>query len=203
MAIGILAYGSLIKEPGEEIERVIAARKPCVTPFLVEFSRLSRTRGGAPTLVRVNADGSSVSAEIFVLKNEVRLQQAKTLLWKRETRHKGDRQYRESPDPESNPDKVLVRVLEDFEGVETVLYTDFPESGKLQILDAVTLAKAAVASAKDPNVAAGRDGISYLINAKADGIETRLRASYEREILAITKTTSLKEALEKSRPGST
>ena len=42
----------------------------------------------------------------------------------------------------------------------------------------------------------GRDGISYLIAAKENGIETALSADYEAEILKKTKCASLEEALE-------
>jgi len=49
--IGILAYGSLIIDPGPEIGPLIVRRITTVTPFVVEYARLSRTRGGAPTLV--------------------------------------------------------------------------------------------------------------------------------------------------------
>ena len=53
--IAILAYGSLIDEPGEELENCIVNRLgPILTPFKVEYARSSRTRGGAPTLVPVD-----------------------------------------------------------------------------------------------------------------------------------------------------
>jgi hypothetical protein len=52
--IGILAFGSLIGNPGDEIAALeIAAerRHGVLTPFPVEFARSSTKRGGAPTLV--------------------------------------------------------------------------------------------------------------------------------------------------------
>lgn len=49
--IGILAYGSLIKEPGVEIEPLIVERIPTQTPFMVEYARLSQSRGGGPTVI--------------------------------------------------------------------------------------------------------------------------------------------------------
>ncbi len=49
--VGILAYGSLIDDPGAEIEPVILRRIDCRTPFKVEFARASESRKGGPTLV--------------------------------------------------------------------------------------------------------------------------------------------------------
>ena len=49
--IGILAYGSLIDEPGLEIEQLIIHRINCLTPFKVEYARKSGTRGDGPTLI--------------------------------------------------------------------------------------------------------------------------------------------------------
>lgn len=194
MAIGILAFGSLIDDPGKEIGGCIETRKNCTTPFSVEFARLSQKRGGAPTLVPVKAGGSQVSAVILVLNGEVTLEQAKTLLWKRETGAEVG-EYEEPDDLESNTKKMLARTLSSFEGLETVLYTDFPEKGKLSKPDAETLARAAVESVQSRIAKAGQDGISYLINARKAGIKTPLSESYELEILKLTNTPSLNEAL--------
>lgn len=47
--VGILAYGSLIEEPGKEIEpRIIRRINDIETPFPIEFARSSKSRGGAP-----------------------------------------------------------------------------------------------------------------------------------------------------------
>ena len=66
--VGIIAFGSLIDDPGTELEAAIVGRKPGVmTPFRVEFARSSVKRGGAPTLVPVTKGGSPVPATILVL----------------------------------------------------------------------------------------------------------------------------------------
>lgn len=82
--IGILAYGSLIDDPGGEIEPYIIKRIEIETPFPVEFARSSRTRDGAPTLVPVSQGGSTVHAVILVLDREVSESQARDVLWRRE-----------------------------------------------------------------------------------------------------------------------
>ena len=50
-AVGILAYGSLIADPGVEIGPLIVRRIDTLTPFPVEYARFSATRGGRPTAV--------------------------------------------------------------------------------------------------------------------------------------------------------
>jgi len=64
--VGILAYGSLIADPGPEIEPAIVDRIKCETPFKVEFARTSKRRAGAPTLVPYKA-GGQVSSELLVV----------------------------------------------------------------------------------------------------------------------------------------
>jgi hypothetical protein len=84
--IGILAFGSLIQDPGPELEARIVMRIKTPTPFPVEYARISgNTRGGAPTLVPHDS-GSPVSAEIFVLDDAVSVDEARNMLWRLETR---------------------------------------------------------------------------------------------------------------------
>lgn len=76
MTIGILAYGSLISDPGIEIEPLIERRIPQPTPFPVEYARLSsRTRGGSPTVVP-HTSGIPVKAEVLVLSGSVHIDEA-------------------------------------------------------------------------------------------------------------------------------
>src|SRR5262245_17111196 len=63
---------------------------------------------------------------------------------------------------------------------------------------ATHLAKLAIQSAQDRTVRPGRDGISYLIEAKRHGIVTPLSPNYEREILRITEKRRLKNHLQAS-----
>ena len=59
--IGILAFGSLIDEPGKVIGPLIRERISGIpTPFSIEFARSSSTRSGAPTLIPVDIGGSPV-----------------------------------------------------------------------------------------------------------------------------------------------
>jgi len=192
-SIGILAYGSLIDDPGEEIQAVVLSKLEGVqTPFKVEFARSSTGRSGAPTLVPVEEGGACVKAVILVLKEQVAVDKAKDMLWRRETNQVfSSNSYEPSPNP--GPDTVCIKELRHFQSVETVLYTSIKPN-----IDGLTprkLARLAIDSVCKTE--RGRDGISYLINAKSNGIRTPLTLEYEKEIKRQTKTESLEEALEK------
>ena len=79
--VGILAYGSLIGDPGPEIEPHMIRRIPCNTPFKVEFARASRTRTGGPSLIPHDG-GSHVAAQILVV--DLPLKEATDRLYRRE-----------------------------------------------------------------------------------------------------------------------
>jgi hypothetical protein len=196
--LGILAYGSLIDDPGEEIGGATSRRVAMKTPFAIEFGRSSHTRGGAPTLVPVKVGGAAVNAVLLVLKDSVSEEQAASMLWRRETRKKDNtKQY--VPPEHPGPNSVLVKSVT-IGGVK-ILYTDFADSGKLKNPTAKQLAEFAVASARNRHVPEGRDGISYLISAKKAGIRTPLMPDYEREILRITGAATLEHALAKLKAG--
>ena len=188
--IGILAYGSLISDPGAEIGTLIVRRVPTTTPFPVEYARLSRTRGGAPTVVP-HSSGCPVKAEALVLSDSVTLTDAKSLLWRRETRQEGSgRAYQES----TSATAVAIRGKPEFCGLDHALYTDFNPGGKLSDPDPRALAEAAICSVA--KAAPGKDGISYLMDLIKAGVETALTPRYIDHILALTGTTSLAEALD-------
>jgi predicted acylesterase/phospholipase RssA len=202
-AVGILAFGSLIRDPGDELRPLIVRRIKTTTPFPVEYGRYSKgTRGGAPTLVP-HPRGSGVAAEILVLKDSVPVEHAVNMLWRRETRTTDpSRGYPAGTEPNS----VQVRRLPKLEDIETVLYTDFPDAGKEASPTADELAEAAIVSAaaevkrrvKD-EARTGQDGITYLAQAMATGIRTPLTESYCTAILQRCRAATLAEALEKVR----
>jgi hypothetical protein len=190
---GILAFGSLIGDPGCELAPRIEMRIKTQTPFPVEYGRLSRTRGGAPTLVP-HPKGAPVSAEMLVLEDGVSIDEARDMLWRRERRKECSKErYAES----QSENAVLVREFHDSAWVETALYTDFHESGKIAEPSPAELASAAIASVGKAE--AGKDGISYLIHAIACGIQTPLTGAYKEEILRQTGATSLEAALDRLR----
>ena len=195
LKLGILAFGSLIDDPGGEIQSKIIMRIKTTTPFPVEFGRYSgRTRGGAPTLVKHDA-GDPVSAEILVFDDSVSFDEAEEMLYRRERRRVGSS---EKYVRRTDKDSVLVEAYTELPSVASVLYTDFWREGKVEQPNAVELATHAIESVKkaDP----GMDGITYLMNAMAAGIRTPLTEAYSEEILRRSKTNSLREALRKLTP---
>lgn len=190
--LAILAYGSLIDSPGEELEkRIMKPLLPVLTPFKIEYARSSMGRGGAPTLVPVEEGRSNVNARLLVLSDATSEKEAKDMLWRRET---GRAQGSYDPPPHPGPNTVLVGELRSFEGVTLVLYTRIAANIPPP-LTGQKLADLAIKSAKSPNVEKGRDGISYLINAKKAGIKTPLSPDYEAAVLELTSTDSLEAAL--------
>jgi len=121
--IGILAYGSVIDDPGTEIERVTCDEiRGVETPFKIEFARKSRHRDYAPTLVPVERGGARVEAHILVLKDGVSEKEATDILWRRETHQIGsNKEYKRPILPNKN--KVFIERLEDFQNIDIVLYT--------------------------------------------------------------------------------
>lgn len=165
--LGILAFGSLINDPNEEIREKIIMRIKTSTPFGVEFGRYSgKTRGGAPTLVKHEA-GSPVCAEILILDDLVSVDEAKDMLWNRERRTNGSgEKYSEG----TSQNSVLVRELIASPNVASVLYTDFHSYGKIDVPTAADLAQRAIESVSKAEP--GMDGITYLMNPMAVGIST-------------------------------
>lgn len=191
--VGVLAYGSLIDEPGPEIsEAAIGTKQDVLTPFRIEFARKSNSRGGAPTLVPVTEGGSHVCSQIFLL--DTTEDEAANRLWRRETRKIGSgRPY--VPPIHAGQNNVVVERLENFAGVDVVIYTRI--AGNITPLSAEYLARLAIASVRKAE--AGLDGISYLIAAKSNGIVTVLSAAYEAEIMKQSQCQSLEEALARHR----
>jgi cation transport regulator ChaC len=191
--IGILAYGSLIDDPGCEIKSAISSKLEGIrTPFMVEFARKSSTRGNAPTLVPVKEGGANVNAVIFVMGSEISIEEARNMLWRRETRliHK-NQVYKQALNP--SPNTVCIKEMRNFAGIATTIYTCIEPN--IKELTPKQLSRLAIESVGKTEK--DRDGISYLIHAKSNGIKTPLMKEYEKEILRQTKTENLEAALGK------
>lgn len=190
--VGILAYGSVVSDPREEIECATVRKIASVlTPFKVEFARTSsKTRSGAPTVVPVEAGGAQVRGCVFVV--SATEAEASDMLYRRETGQKTAK-YVEPKVP--GPNTVLIRRIENFEGVGVVVYTHI--ASNIPDLSAQKLAALAIESARQRSD--DLDGINYLIQAKANGIRTALSDDYEAEIKSALGVSTLEEALVKIR----
>ena len=188
-SLGILAYGSLIDDPGSELmAATIEIFRDVETPFPVEFARSSRTRGGGPTLVPVAEGGRRVRGAIIVL--DATAEAGADMLWRRETRAKdGSRGY-VAPVP-GETGRVRVERIEHLGGVDLALYTSIDPN--IVPLTASRLADLAIESVS--HAEPGMDGISYLIAATRNGIVTGLSDEYASEILVRAGATSLEHAL--------
>ena len=191
MTIGILAFGSLLDDPCDELRNATAERRNGFkTPFGVEFARKSsRTRDGAPTLVPFEP-GAHVDASVFVLDRAITEDRAKGILYRRETRNAG------APDADAQS-KTWIQALRDYGGVDVCLYTAFPAN--IEPLTATCLAELAIDSAMRPAGREKRDGISYLIAQKNRGITTPLMPEDEAQILAQSEATDLADAWTRAR----
>ena len=197
--IGILAYGSLIDDPGKELEPLIRNRiSDVITPFSVEFARSSSSRDGAPTLVPIEDGGAQVLGVILVLDPTVEVQRAEDLVWRRETRSEcSDKHYSRPANP--GPNTVVVEKLRNLANVETALFTKIGANIKNRTPQ--YLADSAICSARREAGAKRMDGISYLISVKKHGIQTPLMPGYEATILQKAKAQTLEEAYDKTRSG--
>ena len=192
MTIGILAYGSLIPNPGAEIAPVTVRRINGVpTPFPIEFSRSSRVRDRAPTLVPVDRGGTRVSGVVLVLHDSVTEAAAQDMLYRRERNRVGSGDLYAEVDP-TDVDSAFLGRLDGFAGLDVMFYAAL--RANIEDPTPEMLARLAIESAAAPSGAAGRDGISYLMDAKQSGIVTPLMAGYEAEILRLTGGRDLEEA---------
>ena len=191
--IGILAYGSLIEDPGDEIKRATKSLKEDVkTPFPIEFARMSSSRNNAPTLIPVTAGGAEVTCVIYVLAEDITKKAAQDMLWRRETRSKPPKGYNPPQRPGKNT--VIVEEQANFGGLDLVLYTNI--RANIDRLIPENLAKLAISSVQADSRDTRRDGISYLISVKRAGIVTPLMPEYEENILRQTGAKTLEQALE-------
>ena len=175
MTIGILAYGSLIPNPGAEIAAVTVDRITGVeTPFRVEFSRSSRVRDGAPTLVPVKRGGAGVSGVVLVLHDSVGETAAQDMLYRRERNRVGSGDVYADVD-QTNIDSAFLGRLDHFAGLDVVFHAAL--RANIEEPTPEMLARLAIASAAAPSGAVARDGISYLKAAKDSGI---VHAAYGR-----------------------
>ena len=196
MKLAILAFGSLIDDPGEDLAPLIVEQRPgAITPFNVEFAHASLNRCGGPTLAPVERGGAPVEGVLLALREGTSIEAATDFLYARETGRPGSGvQYR--PDP-AKPNQVYIERLPYFQDFDAVIYTRTIPN--IEPLTAEELARRAIASVSSPAGAANRDGIQYLIDAKRHGVETPLMSAYERKILEMTGAQDLAAARERIR----
>ena len=171
--IAILAYGSLLDEPGPELAAVVVGRVPCRTPFPVEYGRASQRWGGGPVLVPHPA-GGLVEGSLLLLSDAVPLGAAVDLLAEREGLPSG---------------RGVVQVEAPGEP-RLVLTASLPRNLPRPDMTPAALARRAARSAGS----GPRNGVAYLRRAIASGVVTPRTADYAREVLALAGADTLEEA---------
>ena len=203
--LAILAYGSLIDDPGAELQPLVIERHSVKTPFRVEFARSSRSRAGAPTLVPVFCEGvgEHVQAQLLVLKPEISAEKATHMLYRREIHQVGSGKCYDEVKARQSTNLVRIERLKNFANFEIVLYAGLPanlacvlDSGMDDGTKAERLANLAIKSVTKETYEKNKDGIHYLEQALAWGIVTPLTELYRAAILRKTGATNLTEARE-------
>ncbi len=139
-------------------------------PLAVEFARAASRRSGAPTLAPVGRGGARVFGALLVLHSGVDLERVRDALYRREINQVGTELTYDSPNRRP-PIASGIGHLRDHLGCAHLLYAQLPATLDP---DPTDLARRAIASAEATTGAEGRDGISYLMGIKANGIETPL-----------------------------
>jgi hypothetical protein len=195
MKIGILAYGSVINDPGAELFEVIKEKHvDILTPFNIEFARKSSKRANAPTLTVVKNGGSSARCAIFVLKDGLSQYKVADLLWRRETRKTGTDEHYLSGNAVNS--EIKIKTISSYLGFDALLYAAPVQN--IPIPTASLLADLAINSAYNQDIAKmHKDGISYLLDIISLKIATPLMTQYEEEILKRTDSIDLVQAYKK------
>lgn len=172
--VAVLAYGSLLHEPGPVLAPLVTDRIPCRTPFPVEYGRASARWGGGPVLVP-HPWGAPVDGALLRLADGVTLGEAVEALRIREG----------LPGPVGVVEVVVPRAAG-----WTVICASLPRN-----LDRAAMAPAALARRAVASAARGeRNGVAYLADALASGIVTPRSRAYAAEVGRITGCTTLEAA---------
>jgi hypothetical protein len=169
--VAIVAYGSVIDDPGPAIRRLVVERRLCRTPFPVEFARVSPRWGGGPVLVPCSR-GGPVDGRLLVLSPGVGIGAAVELLRQREGLPGG---------------RGIVEVA--VSGPLLLIAASLPLNLTPEHVTPLALARRAIAS-----VAHGpRNGVAYLRQVLRAGVRTPLTRAYEQALLELSGASSLGE----------
>jgi hypothetical protein len=170
--LAVLAYGSLLHTPGPGLAALVAGRRPCRTPFPVEYGRASQRWGGGPVLVPHHR-GGPVDGALLLLADGVELGVAVDALAERE----------------GLPDARGVLQVE-MPGDRLVIAASLPRNLPAPDMEPAALARRAVESAGS----GPRNGVAYLRGAVGAGVRTPLTDAFAREVCALAGAATLEEA---------
>ncbi len=170
--LAVLAYGSLLHMPGPALAALVAGRRPCRTPFPVEYGRASRRWGGGPVLVP-HPRGGPVDGALLLLADGIELGVAVDALAEREG---------------LSDARGVLQV--EMPGDRLVIAAALPRNLPAPDMEPAALARRAVESAGSGS----RNGVAYLRGAVDAGVRTPLTDAYAREVCALMGAASLDEA---------
>jgi len=150
--LAILAYGSLLSDPGEKILPHVIARVPYPSPWPIEYARRAKLRGDGPTLV-LHKTGGTVRGQLLVLDiQKSALGELMEWLWERE----------------GEPPRDRLKQVE-CRGFGCVLYCDLESNLSDEEINAESLAQFANESVRKIPM---RNAIRYLAQNIEQGIIT-------------------------------
>jgi hypothetical protein len=170
--IAIVAYGSLIYEPGEALAELVQETEPCRTPFPVEYGRHSRKWGGGPVLT-VDPRGEPVDGLRMVLKPGLPLGRVIDVLALREGISSAE---------------GIIQI--DQPGPLAHLTCALPRNLATADMDPAALARRAASSVRNGDL----NGVAYLREAVQAGVRTARTDAYVAALLAISAAADLLEA---------
>ena len=171
--VAVMAYGSLLYDPGPDLGPLVQERIPRRTPFPVEYGRVSAKWGGGPVLVP-HPDGGRVEGALLVLTPACDLGRAVEALRVREGL--------------AGPEGVVEVAAGDADLM--VIAASLPRNLPLPDMTPPELARRAA----DSVVNGSLNGVAYLRGALEAGIETPRSRAYAREILELAGVDDLEEA---------
>jgi len=169
--IAIMAYGSVIDDPGPAIEPLVVERRRCRTPFPVEFARASVRWGGGPVVVP-SPRGGPVDGFLLLLSPDVGLGAAVELLRQREGLPGG---------------RGVIEVAQP--GELMIIAASLPLNLRPEDMTPTALARRAAASV----VHGPRNGVAYLRRVLDSGVRTPLTAAYVEALLELTGASSIEQ----------
>jgi hypothetical protein len=187
---GVLAYDPYTGAAETQVHRYLLDRRAVVTPFAVEYARAAPERAGAPVLVPVPAE-HGIAVEGRLLHMELGPQDVLEALY--EDTHAGETPYPTyAAALAAGVPALAVAVLHDFMDVEQVYYGAEPSDLAFVLEPGLSpdeagrrLAEQAAASLTATTFAQDTDGITYLADAIAAGIITRLTPYYRDALLQL------------------
>lgn len=187
---GLLLYGAAAHSPDPYLLAITEHMTETRTPFPVEFARTNGQMG--PYLIPVpEGNGAPIPARLLHLIPDIDEDEARDRLMHQESRLLGGYRIQYFAENEkAAADPIFIHEIGAMEGVDVIYYAqalpnipgilndDLSPEAKAKVLAQIALESEKVAGERDV------DGLAYLTQALAQGIETPLTALYRQKVEA-------------------